>query len=53
MNKEKCIICRNGEANNNAAPYTNGYCCDECNIKYVIPCRIEKFFENRRAKQEK
>lgn len=48
---DTCCICGNDKPNNNAAPYADGYCCDECNSKYVIPARIEKFFENRRAKQ--
>lgn len=50
---EVCCICGNGNPNNNAAPVADGYCCDECNSKYVIPYRIQKIFENRRAKQEK
>lgn len=24
----------------NAKPVQSGYCCDECNIKFVIPARL-------------
>lgn len=53
--KEKCCICGrtiNGYGNN-AQPYADGICCDECNSNYVIPERIEKYLEYRRAKREK
>lgn len=41
MNKEKCIICGCGKANNNAEPVIKGYCCDNCNMMYVIPARFK------------
>lgn len=38
-----CCIC--GEPykgyGNNAEPYKHGYCCDECNLKFVIPARMQ------------
>jgi hypothetical protein len=40
---EVCCIC--GEKiegyGNNAEPYDEGRCCDACNLKFVIPARIE------------
>ena len=38
----KCCICKNEIKGygNNAKPFKNGRCCDECNYKYVIPSRI-------------
>lgn len=42
--KHLCCIC--GEEiegyGNNAEPYKEGKCCDACNIKFVIPARIDK-----------
>lgn len=39
-----CIICGNDYEGhgNNAEPFSNGRCCDECNYKFVIPARIER-----------
>lgn len=41
---EKKICCICGEEytgyGNNAEPYKEGYCCDECNKKFVIPSRL-------------
>lgn len=44
MKKKKCAFC--GEEivgyGNNPAPFTNkGVVCDDCNIRYVIPARLE------------
>lgn len=44
--KEVCCIC--GEEldgyGNNPEPYKqNGKCCDACNLKFVIPARLEEF----------
>jgi hypothetical protein len=44
--KEVCCIC--GEEldgyGNNPEPYKqSGKCCDACNIKFVIPARLEEF----------
>ena len=50
--EKACCICGVGKANNNAAPYAEGYCCDVCNAALVIPARIEEIFKNRGAKQE-
>ena len=45
---ETCCIC--GEEyegyGNNAEPYKKGYCCDACNIKFVIPARIAAMNKN-------
>ena len=42
---EKKICCICGEEytgyGNNAEPYKEGYCCDECNKKFVIPARLK------------
>lgn len=42
--KQVCCIC--GEEytgyGNNAEPYKEGRCCDECNRKFVIPSRLNK-----------
>ncbi len=39
---QKCSICgkKYDGYGNNAQPVNNGRCCDECNIKVVIPRRI-------------
>lgn len=39
----KCVICGKEIQGygNNAIPLKKGRCCDDCNIKYVIPKRIE------------
>ena len=43
---EKKICCICGEEytgyGNNAEPYKEGYCCDECNKKFVIPSRLNQ-----------
>lgn len=40
--KNTCSICGKEYRGygNNARPYNKGWCCDECNAKYVIPYRI-------------
>lgn len=43
-NNNKCCICGKPfddmyKMGNNAMPFRKGYCCDECNKKYVIPSR--------------
>lgn len=44
---QKCVIC--GETfdgyGNNAEPVKKGICCDVCNVKYVIPARINKMHD--------
>ena len=46
--KQICCIC--GEEyegyGNNAEPYKEGRCCDECNKKFVIPDRINRMKKN-------
>lgn len=46
-----CSICgKNYEGyGNNAQPVNNGRCCDECNIKIVVPRRFQDT-KNRREK---
>ena len=47
-NNEVCCIC--GEEihgyGNNAEPYAHGRCCDACNIKFVIPSRLNSVKNN-------
>lgn len=54
MGKNTCVIC--GEEfegyGNNAAPYAEGICCDECNALYVIPARIELMQKGKGATAE-
>lgn len=41
----KCCICGKEIMGygNNPIPYkSEGRCCDDCNIIYVIPCRLQK-----------
>ena len=50
MNNPKhgvCCICGKPYHNhgNNARPFMNGRCCDECDSKYVIPYRISNHEE--------
>lgn len=42
-----CSICGKTyyEFPNNAAPVTDGNCCDECNMNVVIPARIKHMKE--------
>lgn len=44
MEKKKCVICgKEFEGyGNNAQPVKDGLCCDECNMKVVIPERLKK-----------
>ena len=58
MTKYKCSICKltNTGYGNNADPINNGLCCDSCNKRYVIACRLmgkEKFLEYLKTIQEK
>lgn len=48
MEKKICCICGKEFNNygNNPYPVKNeGRCCDECNMKYVIPARVQKLKE--------
>ncbi len=41
-----CCICGKrfyGYGNNPEPEKSDGYCCDECNSKYVIPARLNLF----------
>ena len=44
MSKKVCVICGNefDGYGNNAEPVKSGLCCDECNIKEVIPARLKQ-----------
>lgn len=45
MDKEKkCVICgkKFGNFGNNALPVKKGLCCDDCNLRVVIPKRIKE-----------
>ena len=53
-NVKTCSIC--GEIlethGNNPQPFTNkGECCDNCNVKYVIPARIDALKQNKKEKE--
>jgi len=39
----KCCLCKKQIKGygNNAQPIKDGRCCDECNLKKVIPARLE------------
>ncbi len=43
MTKFKCCICGKESAGygNNPHPFEGDKCCDECNLKRVIPKRME------------
>ena len=47
--KQVCCIC--GEEytgyGNNAEPYKEGRCCDECNMKFVIPYRLNQLRKDK------
>ena len=47
IKKNKCCICNRSFIGygNNASPYKEGFCCNECNNNYVIPKRLENYFK--------
>ena len=47
----KCVICSNkiNGHGNNAEPYSDGICCDECNYTVVVPLRIQEFLISKKA----
>ena len=51
---EVCCIC--GEEyegyGNNAEPYKKGYCCDACNLKFVIPARMQAMTKNESLNED-
>ena len=48
MKKEKCCICHKEivGTGNNPWPFEGKKCCDECNLKYVIP-KLIKLLEEK------
>jgi len=54
----KCSICKKKilpnihgwDGGNNAQPINDGRCCDDCNLKYVIPERIRRINKNAKLK---
>lgn len=49
---KKCVICKNPYQGygNNAEPAVKGYCCDPCNMKFVIPYRLSAMFMGNKFK---
>ncbi len=45
----KCVICgrKFGGYGNNADPVAKGECCDDCNLKVVVPARIRMIYADR------
>ena len=46
-----CVICQDpvyGYGNNPAPLHEEGSCCNECNLKHVIPARLELYLENEK-----
>lgn len=43
LEETKCVICGGplGKYGNNAQPVADGRCCDDCNVRKVIPARIK------------
>lgn len=56
LNDDKKVCCICGEEytgyGNSAEPYKEGYCCDECNKKFVIPSRLNQKSVNEGYKEE-
>ena len=57
---KRCCICgkvfRPGEWGNNpepVKPYSSGTCCDECNMKYVIPGRMYRLRHGTKGTDQK
>nr|DAP84754.1 MAG TPA: antitoxin [Caudoviricetes sp.] len=50
----KCVIC--GEKisghGNNADPVKRGCCCDDCNLKVVVPERLKKLYATRKEQRK-
>ena len=47
--KKICCICGKefyGYGNNPEPVKSEGYCCDDCNEKYVVPARIHLIYNN-------
>jgi len=45
----KCVICgrKFSGYGNNADPVAKGECCGDCNLKVVVPARIEMIYADR------
>ena len=51
----KCVICgqKFSGYGNNAEPVARGECCDDCNLKVVVPARIKMIYTGKeRSKNE-
>ena len=49
MDEKVCCICGKkfyGYGNNPEPVKSSGYCCDDCNEKYVVPARIHLIYNN-------
>lgn len=53
--EQECVICHQPFEGygNNAEPVAEGRCCDECNIKVVIPARIEEMNKSKKLDEAK
>ena len=49
--KESCSICSKEIVGygNNAQPVNDGTCCDECNMKVVVPERLKDYFRTQKG----
>lgn len=55
MNKYKCSICGKiifGGYGNNAYPINDGICCNECDVKEVIPARIMEILNRNKGERD-
>ena len=46
-----CVICGREytTVGNNAEPVATGECCNDCNIRYVVPARLKQLREARKG----
>jgi hypothetical protein len=49
LEETKCVICGGplGKYGNNAQPVAGGRCCDDCNVRKVIPARIKSIAHDK------
>ena len=49
LKETKCVICGGplGKYGNNAQPVADGRCCDDCNVRKVIPARIKSIAHDK------
>lgn len=56
MNEKKCCLCGKmfKEWGNNPAPLADSKdsCCDDCNLKKVIPARLKKFYSETKKNEK-